>query len=99
MFGISSGFGASLYRDHQLIQTGPYRYLRHPMYLGVVLAAFGALLIFRAWAMVLFSVLSLGIILRAQREERLLEEEFGEEWKNYKQHVPGWWLGFRKRVK
>ena len=99
MFGISSGFGATLYQDHKLIRSGPYRCVRHPMYLAVILAAFGALLIFRTWAMVLFSVSSLGVILRARREERLLAEEFGEEWENYKQYVPGWLPGFRKRVK
>ena len=99
MFSISSGLGATLYQDHRLIRIGPYRFVRHPMYLAVILAASGALLIFRTWAMVLFSVLSLGVILRAWREERLLGEEFGEEWENYKQQVSGWLPGFRKRVK
>ena len=84
MFGISNGFGASLYQDHKLIQAGPYQYVRHPMYLAVILAAFGALLIFRTWAMVLFSVSSLGVILRARREEGLLAEEFGEDWEIYR---------------
>ena len=99
MFGISSGFGATLYQDHKLIQDRPYRFMRHPMYLAVILAAFGALLIFRTWTMVLFSILSLGVVVRARREERLLEEEFGEEWETYMQNVPGWWPAFRKRVK
>jgi hypothetical protein len=82
MFGISSGFGATLYQDHQLI-----------------LAAFGALLIFYTWAMVLFSVLSLVVVFRAQREERLLAEEFGEEWNQYRRDIPGWLPAFRKRLK
>lgn len=99
MFGISSGFGATLYQDHLLIRNGPYRYVRHPMYLAVILAAFGALLIFRTWAMVLFSVSSLVVIFRARREERLLAEEFGEEWNLYRRDVPGWSPVFRKRVK
>ena len=99
MFGISSGFGATLYQNHHLIRGGPYRYVRHPMYLAVILAALGALLIFRTWAMILFSVLSLEVILRAQREERLLGEEFGEEWGAYCQEVDGWFPRFRKRVK
>jgi protein-S-isoprenylcysteine O-methyltransferase Ste14 len=97
MFGISSGFGATLYQDHHLILSGPYRFVRHPMYLAVILAAFGALMIFRTWAMVLFSVSSLVVIPRARREEHLLAEEFGEEWESYKQHVPGWLPGRRKR--
>ena len=98
MFGISSGFGATLYQDHKLIRMGPYRYVRHPMYLGVILAAFGALSIFRTWAMVLFSVSSLGVIVRAKREERLLAEKFKEEWETYCQEVAGWIPRFRKRV-
>lgn len=98
MFGISSGFAATLYQDHRLIRTGPYRFVRHPMYVAVILAAFGALLIFRIWAMVLFSILSLGVILRARREERLLAAEFEEEWAIYRRNVPGWLPAFRKRV-
>jgi protein-S-isoprenylcysteine O-methyltransferase Ste14 len=99
MFGISSGFGATLYQDHKLIQIGPYRYVRHPMYLAVILVAFGALLIFRTWAMLLFSLSSPLVILRARQEERLLAEEFGEEWNLYRRDVPGWLPAFRKRVK
>ena len=99
MFGISSGLGATLYQDHRLIRSGPYRYLRHPMYLAVILAAFGALLIFRTSAMVLFSLSSLVVIVRAQREEQLLADEFGEEWNAYRQEVNGWLPTLRKRVK
>jgi protein-S-isoprenylcysteine O-methyltransferase Ste14 len=99
MFGISSGFGATLYQDHKLIRLGPYRYVRHPMYLAVILAAFGALLIFRTWAMVLYAPLSLGVILRAQQEERLLAEEFGREWETYRQEVNAWIPKLQKRVK
>ena len=99
MFGISSGFGATLYQRHRLIRSGPYRFVRHPMYLAVILAAFGALLIFRTWAMVLFSISSLGVILRARQEERLLEEEFGEEWVIYRREVNGWFPTLRNRVK
>jgi len=98
MFGISSGFGATLYQDHKLIRIGPYRYVRHPMYLGVILAALGALSIFRTWAMVLFSASSLGVVVRARREERLLAEEFGEEWDAYKREVNAWIPKLRKRV-
>jgi protein-S-isoprenylcysteine O-methyltransferase Ste14 len=98
MFGISSGFGATLYRYHQFIRSGPYRYVRHPMYLAVILAAFGALSIFRTWAMVLFSISSLVVIFRARREEGLLADEFGEDWERYKREVNGWIPKLRKRV-
>jgi len=87
MFGISSGFGATLYQDHHLIRRRPYGYLHHPMCLAVILTALVALLIFRIWAMVLFSASSLVVIVCARWEEKLLAEEFGEERESYKWDV------------
>jgi protein-S-isoprenylcysteine O-methyltransferase Ste14 len=49
--------------------------------------------------MVLSSLSSLVVIFRARREERLLAEEFGEEWQRYRRDVPGWLPTLRKRVK
>ncbi len=90
MFAVSSSRAAALYPDHTLIRTGPYRFLRHPMYLGVILIALGATLIFRTWAMVLFNLTAISVIFRAQREEALLAERFGEGWDEYQSQVPGW---------
>jgi protein-S-isoprenylcysteine O-methyltransferase Ste14 len=89
-FGVSSVSGAGLYRDHRLVTAGPFAVVRHPMYLGVLLAAAGALLIFRTWAMLLFAPLSLVVVLRAEREEKLLAAEFGDAWKTYCSKVPKW---------
>jgi protein-S-isoprenylcysteine O-methyltransferase Ste14 len=90
MFGVSSSLTAELYEGHRLVDDGPYAFVRHPMYLGVMLAAFGALLIFRTWTMVFYTLTSLGLIVRARREEDLLAAEFGEQWTSYKDRVPGW---------
>jgi protein-S-isoprenylcysteine O-methyltransferase Ste14 len=92
-FGVSTVFGAGVYEKHQLIRKGPYALIRHPMYLGVLLAAIGALLVFKTWAMILFTPLSWIVIGRADREEDILEKEFGEEWKRYAAEVPKWWPG------
>ena len=62
------------------------------MYLGVLLAAVGALLIFCTWAMVLFAPVSLVVLARAKREESLLSEEFGEDWNLYAEKVSKWFL-------
>lgn len=64
------------------------------MYLGVLMAACGALLIYQTWAMVVYALSSLVVIQRAQKEEALLAEEFGYDWKQYKEKVPGWLPGF-----
>jgi protein-S-isoprenylcysteine O-methyltransferase Ste14 len=89
-FGVSGLLGAELYQGHQLIKTGPYALMRHPMYAGVLLAAAGATLIFRTWAMLLFMPMSLVVVGRAAREEKLLEAEFGEHWESYASKVPKW---------
>jgi protein-S-isoprenylcysteine O-methyltransferase Ste14 len=89
-FGVSNSTGADLYADHHLVRRGPYRWIRHPMYLGVLMAAAGSLLIFRTWAMLVFAPASLVVLRRAAREEALLSEEFSEEWQDYIQKVPKW---------
>ena len=89
-FGVSGLLGAELYQGHQLTKSGPFALIRHPMYAGVLLAAIGALLIFRTWAMLLFMPMSLVVVGRAEREEKLLEAEFGEQWESYASKVPKW---------
>jgi len=97
-FGISSVNGADLYSDHRFITNGPYRFVRHPMYLAVILAAIGAFLFFFTWAMLIFLPMSLVVIVRAHQEEKLMEAEYGEGWYEYKGRVPMWipWK-FRKK--
>jgi protein-S-isoprenylcysteine O-methyltransferase Ste14 len=89
-YGVTTSGGADLYSDHRLVMKGPYQLVRHPMYLSVILASIGALLIFRTWAMVLFAPMSLVVIRRANHEDVLLEMEFGSEWREYKDDVPKW---------
>lgn len=96
MFGISSFAGAELYADHQLITHSPFAFVRHPMYLGVLLSSWGGLLIYRTWAMMVFVPMALVVFRRAWREEKLLEEEFGEEWREYAMITPMWIPCIRK---
>jgi len=89
-FNASSGFGVRLVQAHQLITYGPFAYLRHPMYLAVILACWGGLLLYRTWAMLLFAVMMFGLLYRGHREEEALAQAFESEWELYKQAVPGW---------
>lgn len=74
-----------VFKDHQLISNGPYRFIRHPQYLSqmiIDLAASAATLSF-----ILFPVAVIQIpflIMRASLEDKLLEKHFGENWKSYK---------------
>jgi protein-S-isoprenylcysteine O-methyltransferase Ste14 len=89
-FNASSGFGVRLHKSHQLITDGPYVYIRHPMYLAVILVGWGGLLLYLTWTMLGFAVIMLGLIYRAHKEEEALSKEFSHEWEDYKRRVPGW---------
>jgi len=88
MFGPSSGFGVRLSAGHRLVMHGPYSYVRHPMYTGVIAAGIGGALLYRTWSALCFAVMMLGLAVRAHREEKVLAEEFGAEWTAYATRVP-----------
>lgn len=74
----------TLQEGHQLITNGPYRYVRHPRYLGVIFLALGFSLLFRSWVgLGLTAVVFALLLLRIKDEEALLLAEFGEEWIAY----------------
>lgn len=85
---VSTALGAQLFADHQLVTTGPYAIIRHPMYVGLTLAAWGALLIYFTWTTVYFAVFAPMLAVRAFREEQALSAEFGEQWRDYCKRVP-----------
>ncbi len=89
-FNASSGFGVRLQQDHELVTRGPYSYVRHPMYLAVILVGWGGLLKYLTWTMLGFAVMMLGLIYRAHKEEQALMTEFGRDWEEYKRKVPRW---------
>src|SRR2546430_14806739 len=62
-------------RGQRVVSTGPYRYVRHPLYSGFVLWAVGTALLLGSWVGLLLSpVLVAAIAWRAVREERTLRE-------------------------
>jgi protein-S-isoprenylcysteine O-methyltransferase Ste14 len=74
----------TIQKNHHLITTGLYRYLRHPRYLGVIVFAIGLSLLFRSWAGLAVSVpLLIVLLLRIRDEDALMHEEFGQEWETY----------------
>lgn len=85
---VSTGFGAQLFAGHQLITYGPFAIVRHPMYTGLIIAAFGSLWIYFTWTTLLFAAFAPLICFRAYREEIALAVEFGEQWQEYYRRVP-----------
>ena len=90
MYNVSSSLGCELYADQYLIESGPYALVRHPMYLGLMLAAAGGLLVYRTWTLVFMAATLIGAVIKAHHEEALLAAEFGDHWIDYSSRVPGW---------
>ena len=79
-----SGF-VTVQKDHLLITTGCYRWLRHPIYTGSLLAFAGFFLVFRSQVIVVALPAYLaGTLWRIADEERLLAEVFGQRYEQYR---------------
>lgn len=71
-------------KDHRLVQNGPYKMIRHPRYLGILLFFTGISIVFRSLVSLFFVAgLCVVFIWRIYAEESLMLNEFNEEWKNY----------------
>jgi protein-S-isoprenylcysteine O-methyltransferase Ste14 len=77
--------------DHQLIRTGPYRYLRHPSYLGAWVAQIGISLLFQSvWGLFFAVVVNFFVyVYRISCEEKALTEMFPNEYPEYKKSTSG----------
>jgi protein-S-isoprenylcysteine O-methyltransferase Ste14 len=72
-------------RSHALETRGPYARVRHPGYLGAWLIVLGAMLAFGSAATLPLVLLFLWLLLaRAGREDRVLEQHFGDQFRRYR---------------
>ncbi len=83
--------------QHRLITQGVYRHIRHPMYLAIALYSIGQALVIPNWVagpsnLIAFAIL---LALRLRAEERMMIEEFGDEYAEYSARtkclIPGLW--------
>jgi protein-S-isoprenylcysteine O-methyltransferase Ste14 len=79
---------ARIDRGHELCTTGPFRRVRHPIYLAMDLLALGS------WLWAPTATVALGVVLvalagdlRARTEERLLHQAFGPAYDSYLRHA------------
>ena len=78
-----------IHRDHQLVQAGPYRYIRHPSYLGILVLALGNGIALANWVSLLLCLVLpfISIGRRIKVEEEALYRNFGEEYLDYRKNT------------
>jgi protein-S-isoprenylcysteine O-methyltransferase len=75
----------AIFKDHRLIRTGPYRYIRHPSYTGALLSFYGLAIGFEnVWAALIIAVPpTVAFFIRMRVEERVLRDAFPSEYPEY----------------
>ncbi|MCI4344538.1 MAG: isoprenylcysteine carboxylmethyltransferase family protein [Thermoplasmata archaeon] len=78
-------FVVQLRADHRIVTEGPYRWLRHPSYTGVILAVLGYAVLVGSWPAIPVVAAVVGGVIgyRISVEERALVQRFGAEYRSY----------------
>jgi protein-S-isoprenylcysteine O-methyltransferase Ste14 len=78
----------TLKEGHELIRTGPYRTMRHPIYTGILLAMLGTMLTMgEVRGLIAVGLAWLSFYIKARREESFLSREFGPKFREHQQHT------------
>jgi protein-S-isoprenylcysteine O-methyltransferase Ste14 len=76
--------------DHELVRTGPYALVRHPIYLGMLLFELALAVALGHWLQLVAAIplFLIGTRMRTDAEERLLEQSFGDAFRQYRDSTP-----------
>ena len=78
----------TLKRDHELVVTGPYAFVRHPIYTGILVALAGTALAVGEWRSVLaVAIAALAFWRKIGIEEAVMRRQFGEAYARYAARV------------
>ena len=76
--------------DHELVRSGPYAHARHPIYLGMLFFLLGLAVALGHWLQLLIAVpvFLAGTSIRIRVEDGLLEQSFGDAFREYRRTTP-----------
>jgi protein-S-isoprenylcysteine O-methyltransferase Ste14 len=79
----------TLKQDHELIRSGPYRFVRHPIYTGLLIAVLGTALSLGEWrGLITLALFAIAFVRKIGIEERFMRETFGDAYERYRRDVP-----------
>jgi protein-S-isoprenylcysteine O-methyltransferase Ste14 len=83
---------AGLYTDHELVQTGPYNLVRHPIYSSLLAILLCTLFLLTRWIWLAVSLALFitGTEIRVRAEDKLLASRFNGEFEEYRRRVPAY---------
>ena len=83
---------AALNADHELVTSGPYRIIRHPIYASMFAMMIMSVLLLGKlpWWPIAIALFLTGIEIRIHAEDRLLRERFGSRFEGWKSKVPAY---------
>ncbi|HUC87007.1 MAG TPA: isoprenylcysteine carboxylmethyltransferase family protein [Candidatus Saccharimonadales bacterium] len=82
--GKNWGMPMTQKQDPELVTSGPYQYIRHPIYSGILLAALGSALASSIFWLTIFAIMGIYFIYSAVAEERLMTKQFPKVYPMYK---------------
>jgi protein-S-isoprenylcysteine O-methyltransferase Ste14 len=75
-------------QEHELIRTGPYSHIRHPIYTGLIVAVAGTAIVIGEYrALLALALILIGFTVKAKREESMLEPQFGPSFAEHRRHT------------
>jgi len=76
--------------DHQLVRSGPYARVRHPIYLGMLFFLLGLAAALGHWIELVIAIPTflVGTGIRTRIEDQLLEQSFGDKFRDYRDSTP-----------
>ncbi len=78
----------SIREQHELIRSGPYRWMRHPIYSGILLGMAGTILVVgEVRALIGFAAMAAALYAKARKEESWLNGEFGASFETHRKHT------------
>jgi protein-S-isoprenylcysteine O-methyltransferase Ste14 len=78
----------TLKEGHELIRTGPYRNIRHPIYTGILIGFLGwAIVGGQVRGLIAMAAVWLSFFIKARREEKFLAQGFGPKFEEHTQHT------------